>query len=172
MSRTLLEKGLVLSLALLPLSAAPTPRCAPQDAPPGAREILDSLDWLAGEWRGKVGENVFEACYTSPEGGEILSCSKEVAGGRAVFYELERFFVRGDEVVLVPHPAGKASVEFPLADWDPEARKATFANEEHDFPKTLTYQRAGDTRLVITLTGDEGGKARTETYDLALRNRW
>ncbi len=139
----------------------------PQDSLPTPAGILASMTWLEGSWRGTVDKNVFESCYTSPEGGEILSCSKEIAGGRAIFYELERFFVRGDELILVPHPGGKPSTDvFPLADWDPDARKATFANPEHDFPKTLTYHRAAADRLVITLTGDEGGKPRTETYDL------
>jgi hypothetical protein len=111
---------------------------------------------------------VFESSTTSPEGGEIVSCSKEIADGRCVFYELERFLVEQDEVVLVPHPGGRPSKDhFPLSDLG--EKRATFSNEQHDFPKHLTYERKAEDRLVITLTGDEGGKPRTEVYDLRKR---
>ena len=162
MSHSRLALCLAPLLGLIPASAAP----AAQDPLPKPSDILASLEWLEGAWRGQVNMNVFEASYTSPEGGEILSCSKEIANGRCVFYELERFLVEKDEVVLVPHPGGKASIKFPLSDWDPTARKVTFENLTHDFPKTFVYHRAADDRLVITLTGLENGKTRTEVYDL------
>ncbi len=144
-------------------------QAAPQDSVPRAADVLAGMGWLEGAWRGTAGTNVFEACYTSPEGGEIVGCSKEIANGRAVFFELERFLTEGDEVVLVPHPGGRASVRFLLSDLG--EKRATFSNEEHDFPKHLTYERKAEDRLVITLTGDENGKPRTETYDLHRRVR-
>lgn len=69
---------------LVLFGAAHGPPPAPQDSVPRATEILAGMNWLEGAWRGTSGRNVFEACYTSPEGGEILSCSKEIADGRAV----------------------------------------------------------------------------------------
>jgi hypothetical protein len=151
-------------LGALALPSAPTLDAAPPRSERSAADVLAGMTWLEGHWRGTAGANVFETCYTSPEGGEIVSASKEIANGRCVFFELERFLVQGDEVVLIPHPGGRASVAFPLSDLG--EKRATFSNEEHDFPKHLTYERKADDRLVITLTGDEGGEARMEVYDL------
>ncbi len=163
MVRVSIVLGLLSSL-VLPSSHDPGSVERAQQGASTAAEILAGMTWLEGHWRGAVDANVFEACYTSPEGGEIVSCSKEIANGRVVFYELERFLIDGDEVVLVPHPGGKASVRFLLSDFG--EKRATFSNEAHDFPKHLTYERKAEDRLVITLTGNENGKPQTEMYDL------
>jgi hypothetical protein len=75
--------------------------------------------------------------------------------------------VVGDKVVMVPFPGGKRGPEFALVDSAAKAQRATFANPEHDFPKTFVYQRTGD-GLRITLTGDERGKPAKVDYELAL----
>ena len=49
---------------------------------------------------------------TTPRGGEIVSASKFIQGGRSVFFDYERFFTRGTDVIMNPYPGGKKSVEF------------------------------------------------------------
>lgn len=131
-----------------------------------AAEQLASLDWLAGTWR----DEGFEAHYTSPEGGMILSTSKNYAGGRVVFFEFERIEIQDDSVVYIPYPAGKASVTFTLVDYDPKKKRVRFENKEHDFPKDLTFERIATDQLRIFLTGEEKGKYRTLELKL-LRKR-
>ena len=51
-----------------------------------------------------------------------------------------------------PHPGGKRALHsFPLVSM--ERNKATFRNDEHDWPKQLVFERVDEKRLVITLTG-------------------
>jgi hypothetical protein len=123
---------------------------------------LAALSWLAGAWH----NDTFETVYTTPRGGEIVSASKFIQQDAAVFFDFERFFQRGDEVVMTPFPGGKKSVAFVLTGFDPKVRSARFVNEAHDFPKTLTYERTGEKTLRITLTGDEKGKARKMVLEL------
>lgn len=127
-------------------------------------ERLQSLHWLAGTWRGAD----FEATYTSPEGGMILSASKAFTEGRVSFFEFERFHVEGDAVIFRPYPAGVGSALFRLAEHDPEARRAVFVNPAHDFPTELAYERVGDDQLVITVSGpgEAGGESRTVRFVL------
>ena len=127
-----------------------------------AAERLASLDWLAGTWR----DEGFEAHYTSPEGGMILSASKNYAGGRVVFYEFERIEIQGEEVVYIPYPGGKSSVTFKLVDYEPEKPRIRFENKEHDFPKDLTFELISEDQLRIFLTGEEKGKYRTLELNL------
>ena len=128
-----------------------------------AAEQLASLDWLAGTWR----DEGFEAHYTSPEGGMILSTSKNYSKGRVVFFEFERIEIQDDEVVYIPYPAGKSSVTFKLVDYDPKKKRVRFENKAHDFPKDLTFERISEDQLRIFLTGEEKGEYRT--LELKLR---
>jgi hypothetical protein len=129
---------------------------------PTAAEQLASLDWLAGTWR----DEGFEAHYTSPEGGMILSASKNYAGGRVVFFEFERIEIQQDSVAYIPYPAGRSSVSFKLVDYEPEKPRIRFENKEHDFPKDLTFELISEDRLRIFLTGEEKGKYRTLELNL------
>ena len=85
--------------------------------PPG---VVD-LKWLEGTWRGQIGGRDFEARYSGPDGGQILSASKYTEAGKAAGFEFERFEEQGDSVVLTPFPEGKSSVAFRLAELDGRA---------------------------------------------------
>jgi hypothetical protein len=70
-------------------------------------------------------------------------------------------------VNLIPHPSGKRSPHlFPLVKFEVAAKRVTFENKEHDFPKMFTYELAEPDHLRITLTGEIKGKTSSEVYDL------
>lgn len=127
-----------------------------------ADEQLASLSWLAGTWR----SDEFEATYTTPHGGMILSASKFMQGGRAVYMDFERIQVVDGVVTLTPYPGGKESVPFKLAGYDPKVKKAVFRNPEHDFPTELRYELAGQDNLVIHVAGMQDGKESVMRLDL------
>jgi hypothetical protein len=135
---------------------------AVQGGSPGAARIED-LSWLAGSWSGEVRGAApgtrFETHYTTPQGGLILSISKAFSPeGTLRWFELERFEARDGVLQVTPHPNGRASVSFPLVDYDAATKKAVFANAQHDYPNRLTYQRIAEDRLLIILTGDDPGE--------------
>jgi hypothetical protein len=136
-------------------------------AEPTPTEQLASLSWLAGAWSGTTEHGRWEACYTSPEGGEIFSANKELVDGKVVTYELEHFKVIDNAVVLTPYPYGrKSTAVFKLAACDPQARRAVFANPEHDFPREIVYHRVAEDNLVIEVRGEQRGQPRTLRIDL------
>ena len=134
-----------------------------KEQPAPAKEGIEALDWLAGAWQ----SDQFETTYTSPRGGEIVSASKFLSKGRAVFFDYERFRTVEKDVVLTPYPGGNKSVDFLLTDFDPAKRVARFVNEKHDFPQSLTYERTGETTLRITLVGKEQGEANKMVLELS-----
>ncbi|MGH7509782.1 MAG: DUF6265 family protein [Gemmatimonadales bacterium] len=133
---------------------------------------ISELSWLEGIWRGRVGSREFEARYTSPEGGLILSASKYTAQGKAVGFEFERFEEKDGTLVLTPYPDGKMSVSFRLARHDPDARVAVFENPAHDFPTRISYQRVAEDSLTILVSGPgKDGKESVISYELGRVNR-
>lgn len=136
-----------------------------------ASAALASLSWLRGVWRGPHESGEWEACYTSCDGGLLLSANKEIKGGRVVMIEFERFKVHGEDLFMTPYPYGRESkVQFRMIENDPAARRAVFANPEHDFPKRIVYHRKADDRLLIEVEGEQRGQAVHLTLDLTLQN--
>jgi hypothetical protein len=128
-------------LALLLLSAPALASDPSQD--------LQELRWLAGTWR----SDTLLTHYSSPEGHLILSTSKHLDGGRAVFFEFERFQLSDGRVLYTPYPGGRESSDsFPMVEHDPKAHRVVFENPAHDFPQRFIFQRRDDNHLVITTT--------------------
>lgn len=147
---------LALGFALAAGLATSTPGTALDGPAGGAR--LEDLAWLAGSWSGEIrgagSATRFETSYTGPEGGVILSVSKSLtAEGKLRWFEFERFEVKDGVLQVTPYPGGKPSVTFTLAEYDAAAKKAVFANPQHDYPTRITYQRAADDRLVFRVEG-------------------
>ncbi|MDX9857774.1 MAG: DUF6265 family protein [candidate division Zixibacteria bacterium] len=146
--------------AMVIAAAAVVSFCSLAAAFTGPKQIAQ-LHWLEGHWRGMLGENVFEAIYTSPEGGQILSVSKEFPPDRPAFVEFERFHMVDSFVVMTPYPGGRESVSFTMTAFDSEARLAKFSNPDHDFPNDIIYQAIGGDSLVIEVTGVKDDGTRT-----------
>jgi len=123
---------------------------------------IDSLSWLAGKWSGAMWGGEFVATYNAPAGGKLLSFSELRKQGKAVFYEFEVFEATESGLVFTPYPGGQRKETFKLT--ASEGSKAVFENPDKDFPTRIEYHRSEKDRLVITLSGGDGGK--TETFDL------
>jgi hypothetical protein len=141
---------------------SPTPRSVAQ------HPSVNDLAWLEGTWRGRVGTRDFEARYSGPDGGIVLSASKYSANGKPAGFEFERFQEKDGHVVLTPYPDGKESpATFRLTDFDQKSRRAVFENPKHDFPTKISYQRVADDRLTILVSGPgKDGKESVIRYEL------
>lgn len=138
-------------------TAAAEERDSPAAKPDAAAQIA-SLDWLAGTWAGAVGPGTWEAVYTTPAGGEVMSTNKEIRKGKVVSFEFERFFVKDGKVVMTPYVKGINTVAFTLTQNDPKARRAIFENPKHDFPQRIDYHRRSDDLLHIGVYAKRDGK--------------
>lgn len=128
------------------------------NASPTALIELESLGWLAGTWEGPYRDGTWEAVYSSPAGGEIVSANKEMAGGCVRMFEFERFRVVGADVVMTPYPFGRPMGDFRLREHERPARRAVFENPENDFPREIHYARPADDTLTIELVGERSGE--------------
>jgi Domain of unknown function (DUF6265) len=154
----------ILLSAFLLFVSSPT---SPLPRIPASPPTITDLAWLEGAWSGEVGDRNFEAHYTGPDGGQILSASKYTKAGQPAGFEFERFEQRGDTLVVTPYPEGNSSVSFPVAEYDPKSRRVVFENLGHDFPTRISYQRVAKDRLTILVSGPgEDGNEQVLTYAL------
>lgn len=165
----MLTRPLRCAAALVMAFASITVRAA-DAAPTTPTPRIADLGWLAGHWLGTLANGAtFEAHYTGPDGGTIVSASKEVRGGRTVAFELEVFSEENGRVVYQPFPHGQRSPHaFPLVSFDPGTKCAVFENKEHDFPQSFEFSQPTPDSLVITLRGP-GRDGRTREIRYALR---
>lgn len=142
----------------------PSPGGAGQLAP---EDALRGLAWLEGRWVGSTSDGeAFEAIYSSPAGGVILSVSRSLSGERATFTEFERFEVREGRVVMTPFPDGRRGCAFMMVEHDMRARRAVFTNPENDFPRRIVYERPADDALRIVVEDMRGAEVLTLVLDL------
>ena len=127
-------------------------------------EFVASLSWLSGTWRGPMGGAVYEAYYSTPDGGRVLSENRMLKDGKTVFYEFESWSVVGGKVVMQPYPGGKQAAPFTLKDIS--ERKVVVENPKNDFPSRVVYHRKTDDNLVITLSDPHGGSPKQQVFNL------
>ncbi|GJM24139.1 MAG: hypothetical protein DHS20C16_05540 [Phycisphaerae bacterium] len=160
-----LALGLMLAAGLNRLVADDT-KGSPDAATP--KVAIEQLSFLAGNWSGTFPGGRWESAYTTPDGGMILSASKEFRGDKIVMIEFEHFYTVEGEVVVVPFPFGKkSSVSFKLSEFDEAKNRVVFANPEHDFPNKLIYERTKPNELVIQVIGTMRDKEVNQTMTLA-----
>ena len=152
--------------ALLILAVAAPSRAEEEAKHVDATEVLSEMSWLAGSWSGAMWGGTFEAYYSTPAGGKILSYSRLLKDGKTAFHEFEIFECRAHTVHLRPHPGGRPAGEFMLKSADPKKRQAVFENPKKDFPTRIVYRRVTDEKLVITLTDPHGGSTKVEKFEL------
>ncbi len=152
----------LLSITLLASNA----RTEDEPKPLKAADALASMTWLAGTWQGAMWGGTFEAYYSTPEGGKILSHSRLLKDGKTAFFEFEVFEVRGDTFHYQPYPGGKKAGGFTLAECKPGEKQATFDNPKKDFPTRIVFHRKADDNLVVTLSDPHGGSDKVQTFDL------
>ena len=132
-----------------------------------AKAAIADMSWLAGEWSGDMWGGRYEAYYTTPEGGMIISHSKLMKGEQESFYEFEVFESRDDGIYLQPFPGGRKAVGFDLVEHVEADRRAVFENPDKDYPTRIVYHRVSDDELVITLSDPHGGSDKTDRFALA-----
>jgi ketosteroid isomerase-like protein len=134
--------------------AAPVTAATPEPAASSAElsPQLARLAWWLGTWEAVDGSS---REHWIAAGGAIYGVSLNRGGGfEALIVDDGDSPGRADGVLrLIAMPGGQRAVEFRQRLI--EEASATFANEAHDFPKTVTYRREGDELRATVAGGDK-----------------
>jgi len=152
--------------ALLALHPVLAPGQDDGDSRVNPTEIIGEMTWLAGDWAGDMWGGRFNAYYTTPEGGKVISHSRLMHGEEESFYEFEVFEAHENGVRLQPFPGGKKASSFVMKSHDSKAKKAVFDSPENDYPTRIEYHRVSEDNLVITLSDPHGNSDKVEKFDL------
>lgn len=116
---------------------------------------FEPVAFLVGDWDGTSADGRFDEHWIAPRGGVMLGLGREVdAEGKARFFELMRIERRGTDLVLMPHPMGKAAKDFRLT--RATAGAVVFENAGDDRVARISYAAAGDelvARIEFRATG-------------------
>jgi len=123
------------------------------------------LGWLAGCWEARSTRRLVEEQWMAPRGGLMLGMSRTVRGDTLVEYEVVRMEERGDSLFYVANPVRQSQAQF-LATSSTEA-SIVFENPHHDFPKKISYFRAGADSVVARVEGELSGKNRVLEFRYA-----
>ena len=140
--------------ATAPPPASP-PAAAQPASPPAAPLTIDRVAFLQGCWEQASERQSIEEQWTAPRGGTMLSVGRTVRDGRLVDFEF----------VVLREQDGALAYEAHHSTQDPAvftARTATdvrvvFENPEHDFPKSVGYERTGPDSLLAWIEGPRRG---------------
>lgn len=105
-------------------------------------DVLTSLQWLAGTWRGEAGGVSQEEVWLAPAGQRMLGLHRDVLPGKPCFFEYLRIDQTEDGLVYRATPMGFATTDFKLELIS--ENHVRFANPDHDFPQWIEYRRTGD----------------------------
>jgi len=116
---------------------------------------LTSLQWLAGCWEGRRGPVVTLEMWMPPAGNLMLGASRTVSDGKVRSTERLSLAVEDDRLVYTAFPSDQAEARFTSV----EVTDSGFVveNPTHDFPRRISYRRAGDSLLAwIEGPGSQG----------------
>ena len=143
--------------AATPPAAAPPPAAAtPSTSPPPVVPLtIDRVAFMQGCWEQASERQTIEEQWSAPRGGTMMNFGRTVRDGRLVDYEF----------VVLREQDGALAYEAHLRQQDPvvfTARTATdvrvvFENPEHDFPKSVGYERTGPDSLLAWIEGPRRG---------------
>lgn len=155
-------------LAALALLAGALPALA-ADAKPKPPASVADLAWIAGEWRGTMGDSDLREEWSTPAGGAMAGSFRWISGGKVRMYEflviedspegpvlVFRHFSPG----LIAREEKDAPLRCPLTGGGP--REAAFACT--GTPTKLTFRSSADASLTVLLERHEDGKPRTDEF--------
>lgn len=125
-------------------------------------DSLDQLAWMAGSWAGEHEGIRAEEHWIAPEGGLMLGLHRDVAGGKAVFFEFLRIEKRPDGIVYLASPRGVPATPFRLV--ESKGKRAVFENKTHDFPKRILYWLSEDGSLHARVEGAPGEEKKAQEW--------
>jgi hypothetical protein len=117
---------------------------------------LSELDWMLGKWkREETGElELWSEKESSYFGGMVVQVND---ANKAVIKEVLSLEGREDGIYYGAKVDGQNNgrkIDFKMSNENFEAPK--FSNENHDFPKHISYMKIGNDKIKVELSGTDG----------------
>ncbi len=122
-------------------------------------EKIKGMNWLVGNWTMGNGDTISSETWGVKNDSILFATSMDIRAGKDTLrYEDITIEQKGNDVFYIPvvkEQNGGKPVSFKLTATD--GQKLIFENPDHDFPKRITYELAGDT-LFAEISGPMEGQ--------------
>ncbi len=138
--------------------------CIPLLAIAPARQGLEDLFWLEGEWQRQARSGAIVERWWRTEVG-LVGESAPLGASDGAADESLMLTLMGNDVFYIAKPRQNTyPVGFRLVERDDD--RFVFENTEHDFPQQIVYQRTGADAMVVTISApdDDGSTRRIEFH--------
>jgi hypothetical protein len=125
---------------------------------------VDQLVWLAGCWKHEEPGFRRDEQWMRPSGSTMIGMSRSVADGETVEHEYLRIEVRAGRLAYVANPSGQAEAVF--LESEVTERSVVFEAPEHDFPRSITYERMSPRSILAWIEGDVDGVSRVIEFPM------
>jgi hypothetical protein len=138
-----------------------------------AKENIENLKWMAGNWICELGKGTFEETWLPPNGGTMQGVGRHVIDGKTVFMEF--LSIESDKdggltmyiLLGAPSRGDKKPRAFKLTQLGKNV--ATFEWPENEFPSKIQYTMDRKGSLFCRISGKQQGKEAFEDYDFRAR---
>lgn len=121
-------------------------------------EEIDKLQWMAGTWTQKKGEDTVQESWLGPRGTMMVAVNLTSSAKRKPEYEFLRIATTPTGLSYFASPGGKTPVEFKMKEM--ADKRVVFENLDHDFPQRIIYWLEADGAMKARIEGTVQGKPR------------
>jgi hypothetical protein len=145
-----------MKIPLLSMLLALTPVAAAGAGAP--KPSVGQLTWLTGCWGFSGKTSDYQEVWLAPTADSLHGLSRRVGqDGATREFEFLRVVTDEQGLAYLAQPNGAAPVRFTLQSLD--GTHAVFANPQHDFPQTISYQFTPPDQLLARIEGPRAGKS-------------
>ncbi len=149
----------VFALAILACNK-PTQHQSTEPAQPETKKVFP---WLIGNWVIDYRDAKVYEYWKQQDETMLIGTGFVIAGKDTVVREDMRLQLIGSQWVFIARVNNNNPVLFACKQ-DSAGVKLVFENQEHDYPQSITYGKAGKDEIYAIVSGFEKGKAKREDY--------
>lgn len=130
-------------------------------------QLISQANWLLGSWRHQTPKALFAEEWTKQNDSTYAGNSYTLVNKDTVSSETVQLVQRNGQLYYIPtvkKQNGGLPVSFTLK--AATAGTLSFANPEHDFPQTISYQLINQDSLVATISGVSKGQSRSIPFPM------
>jgi len=126
-----------------------------------------ATDWLIGTWENNMEQGRLSETWEKTNDSTLSGKSYFIRDKDTLNNETIVLTQKGSELLYIPTVNGQNNdqpVVFKMT--KSTAKQLVFENQQHDFPKKITYTLVNKDSLVASISGTSQGKPASETYPM------
>ena len=131
-------------------------------------EKLEKLDWLLGTWEQILPDGTLIESWTKENDSTFLGKNLFINEKDTIHAESIVLTQKNDKLLYIPIVNGQNNDEPTTFTLTSDTENIfCFENLAHDYPQKITYKKLSSKRLIATISGQQQGKMKQESYSMS-----